>query len=108
MSLALYALTPANPLPSAASALWRLQDAKAKFSALVDSAMRGTPQFVTRRGQDAVVVLAKQDYDTLQMRGATSTPSFLDHLLSIPKSPTDDDSFGFERQSVAMREVDFK
>jgi prevent-host-death family protein len=104
MSLALHALTPANPLPPA---LWRLQDAKAKFSSVVDNAMRGTPQFVTRRGQDAVVVLAKQDYDALQMRGATSAPSFLDHLLRIPKSPTDDDSFGFERQNLAMREVNF-
>lgn len=104
MSLALYTATPANPLPLA---LWRLQDAKAKFSALVDSAMRGTPQFVTRRGQDAVVVLAKHDYDALQQRSVTSAPNFLDHLLSIPKSPTDDDSFGFERKSLVMREVDF-
>jgi antitoxin Phd len=37
---------------------WRLQDAKAQFSALVDNAMRGVPQHVMRSGKRAVVVLS--------------------------------------------------
>ena len=38
-------------------AQWALQDAKNRFSALVDAALRGEPQTVTRRGAPAVVVL---------------------------------------------------
>ncbi len=41
---------------------WQLQDAKSKFSQLVDSAMRNKPQFVTKHGNNAVVVLSFEDY----------------------------------------------
>jgi len=41
---------------------WQLQDAKAKFSQLVDKAMHNKPQIVTRRGQNAVVVISFDDY----------------------------------------------
>ena len=40
---------------------WKLQDAKARFSELVDRALADGPQLVTRHGAKAVVVLA---YDT--------------------------------------------
>ena len=36
---------------------WKLQDAKNKFSAVVDAAIAGEPQHVTRRGKPAVVVV---------------------------------------------------
>ncbi len=39
---------------------WSLQDAKNRFSALVNAALSGEPQRVTRRGQPAVVVLAEE------------------------------------------------
>ena len=35
---------------------WSLQDAKNRFSAVVDAAVGGDPQRVTRRGKPAVVV----------------------------------------------------
>jgi len=41
---------------------WQLQDAKSKFSQLVDRAMHNKPQIVTRRGQNAVVVISFDDY----------------------------------------------
>ena len=45
---------------------WPLQDAKNKFSALVNAALAGAPQRVTRRGQPAVVVvLAAEEYERL-------------------------------------------
>ena len=44
---------------------WPLQDAKNKFSALVNAALAGEPQRVTRRGQPAVVVVATEDYERL-------------------------------------------
>ena len=44
---------------------WPLQDAKNKFSALVNAALAGEPQRVTRHGQPAVVVLATEEYERL-------------------------------------------
>lgn len=41
---------------------WQLQEAKARFSQLVEEAMRGQPQVVTRRGRKAVVVLDWETY----------------------------------------------
>jgi len=43
---------------------WRLADAKNRFSELVNRALRGEPQVVVRR-RDAVVVLARHDYQQL-------------------------------------------
>jgi len=43
---------------------WRLADAKNRFSEVVNRALTGTPQVVLRR-RDAVVVLARRDYDKL-------------------------------------------
>ena len=44
---------------------WQLQDAKSKFSQLVDKAMHNKPQIVTKRGKNAVVVLAFDDYKAM-------------------------------------------
>ena len=44
---------------------WPLQDAKNKFSALVNAALDGEPQRVTRRGQPVVVVLSAKEYERL-------------------------------------------
>ena len=41
---------------------WQLQDAKSKFSQLVENAMHNTPQFVTKHGNNAVVILSFEDY----------------------------------------------
>ena len=73
---------------SSVSPDWRLQDAKAQFSALVDNALRGVPQHVTRRGKRAVVVLSESDFEALQRSAAsraTAPVSFINHLLAIPK-----------------------
>ena len=41
---------------------WQLQDAKSKFSQLVENAIHSSPQFVTKHGNNAVVVLSFEDY----------------------------------------------
>ena len=74
---------------------WRLQDAKNRFSAVVDAASAGEPQQVTRRGKPVVVVLAVTEYERLcrnQPDHPDPTPNFVDHLLAIPKAP-DNDAF---------------
>jgi len=44
---------------------WQLQDAKNKFSRLVDKAQHQGPQLVTKHGKDAVIVLAVEEYKKL-------------------------------------------
>lgn len=44
---------------------WQLQTAKQKFSELVRLAIARGPQFVTRHGKEAVVVLSAEDYRRL-------------------------------------------
>jgi antitoxin Phd len=81
--------------PSPTPADWRLQDAKAQFSELVDNALRGVPQHVTRRGKRAVVVLSESDFEALQRSAASRADapiSFIQHLLGIPKLPPQQDS----------------
>ena len=46
---------------------WQLQEAKNRLSALVDAAVSGEPQKVTRRGKPAVVNIACGDYERLPM-----------------------------------------
>ncbi len=46
-------------------ASWALQDAKARFSDVVDQARRKGPQTVTRRGLEAVVVVSVEQYRQL-------------------------------------------
>jgi prevent-host-death family protein len=41
---------------------WQLQEAKNKFSNLVERAQQEGPQIVTKHGKEAVVVLSVDDY----------------------------------------------
>ena len=66
---------------------WRLQDAKAQFSAVVDAALNGEAQLVTRRGKRAVVVLAATEYERLRQGERSRAPGFIDHLLAVPRPP---------------------
>lgn len=64
--------------------MWTLQDAKNQFSAVVNAALAGTPQEVTRRGKPAVVVLSVVEYRRLVAQAGAARGSFVDHLLSFP------------------------
>ena len=69
-----------------------LQDAKNKFSAVVEAALAGQPQEVTRRGKPAVVIIAVEDYQRLIDAAAVNRPSFAEHLLAFPVEWTVDPS----------------
>jgi prevent-host-death family protein len=45
--------------------IWQLQDAKSKFSEVVDHALTQGVQIVTRRGKKAVAVLPFEEYERL-------------------------------------------
>jgi antitoxin Phd len=88
---------------------WRLQDAKAQFSALVDNALRGIPQHVTRNGKRAVVVLSELDFEALQRSAASSADrpaSLIEHLLAMPKAPISEVADS-PRLDVQPRGIDF-
>jgi len=44
---------------------WQLQDAKNKFSEVVERARKRGPQLVTRRGRKAVVVIAAEEFERI-------------------------------------------
>jgi antitoxin Phd len=60
---------------------WKLQDAKSRFSEVIDRTLTEGPQLVTKRGSDAVVILAVEDYRRL----IGDAPNLIDHLLSAPR-----------------------
>lgn len=47
------------------STAWQLQDAKNRFSRVVEEAMREGPQTVTRRGEPVVVVVSIETWERL-------------------------------------------
>ena len=59
---------------------WQLQDAKNRFSELVDDALRDGPQMVTRRGDPVVVVVSVETWRRL----AGPSPSLKDFLRAAP------------------------
>ena len=42
--------------------VWQLQDAKNKFSEVVDEAVKHGPQIITKRGVETVIVLSYTEY----------------------------------------------
>jgi prevent-host-death family protein len=81
--------------------MWTLQDAKNRFSAVVDAALAGTPQEVTRRGKPAVVVLSAEEYHRLILNETAQRESFADHLMAFPGDGT------VPRAKVRPRDVSF-
>lgn len=79
--------------------VWKLQDAKSQFSKVVQNALKSGPQYVTRRGTKAVVVLSVRDYEKL----ISNKLSFKDFLLSCPKM---DEDFQIERQKDYPRNIE--
>jgi antitoxin Phd len=41
---------------------WPLQEAKNKLSQLVVSAQQGAPQYITKRGEEAAVLISTKEY----------------------------------------------
>ncbi len=77
-----------------------LQDAKNRFSAVVEAALAGHPQQVSRRGKPAVVVLSAEDYERLLREARAHRGSFREHLLAFPEEE-------MPRAEVKPRDVEF-
>lgn len=89
--------------------MWSLQDAKNRFSAVVDAAMAGQPQRVSRRGKPAVVILSAVEYDRMRQAAGEVRGSFLHHLLDFPGlDPEAGDGAGTDpRPKARPRDVAF-
>jgi len=79
--------------------VWQLQDAKNKFSNLVDKAHRDGPQIVTKHGRESVVILAMEDYQKLRKPEA-------DLVSFLRNSPLVGIDLDFERDKGPAREVE--
>ncbi len=79
---------------------WSVQDAKNRFSEVVDAARRA-PQAVTKHGKPVVVVVDVVEYERLRRLERAQAPSFADMLLAMPQ-----DDGEFPRRKVQMRDLD--
>ncbi len=46
--------------------IWQLQDAKNKFSEVVERALKQGPQLITRRGKKAVIIMSYEEYTRMK------------------------------------------
>ena len=79
---------------------WQLQDAKNRFRAVVDAALSGFPQRVTRRGKPAVVVLSVDEYERLCQLERTQAPTLAEVLLTMPQDDQEFDRLPFPIRPV--------
>ncbi len=88
--------------PGRVKAIWQLQEAKARFSEVVERALQGEPQLVLRRGRKAVVVLDWETYARL----AGEEISVLEALRPPKTLPNEEVEALFQRPQAGFREVD--
>jgi antitoxin Phd len=79
--------------------VWKLQDAKSRFSRVVKDALTIGPQYITRRGVEAVVVVSHREYEEL----ISNKLDFKDFLLNCPKM---DQDFEIERKKDYPRSIE--
>ena len=79
---------------------WSVQDAKNRFSEVVEAARR-MPQTVTKHGKPAVVVVNVVEYERLRQLERAKASSFAEVILAMPQ-----DDGEFPRPIVRMRDLD--
>jgi len=80
------------------SHVWHLQEAKNKFSNLVERAQHEGPQVVSKHGKEAVVVLSAEDYRKL-------TKPKVNLFKFIQKSPLGAEDLDIARDKILARDV---
>ena len=81
------------------SNVWQLQEAKNKFSHLVDKAHHDGPQIVTRHGKESVVILAIEDYQKLNKPKS-------DLITFFKNSPLFDSIIDLTRDKSSSRDIE--
>jgi prevent-host-death family protein len=83
---------------------WQLQEAKARFSAVVNAAAKKGPQIITKRGIETAVVV---DFDEWKRSQENQRPSVMDILMG-PGPRWDDDFIPPRRKSRRRPPVEFE
>ncbi len=81
--------------------IWQLQDAKSRFSELVDRAIKDGAQVVTRHGQKVVVVVAYDEYE----RMTQPKDNLAEFLLNSPFARSE---LEIERDRSLPRDLDIE
>lgn len=76
---------------------WQLQEAKSRFSEVVDLALKEGAQMVTRRGEEAVVIVSAAEYHRLKGEG----PNLIACLLNAPRGKP----LNIDRSSERIRDI---
>jgi prevent-host-death family protein len=79
---------------------WSVSEAKAKLSDVIDAALKGEPQFITRRGAEAVVVIPADEYRTKVQRSGDTLVEF------FARSPHRDVEIAPERNRDVGRDIE--
>lgn len=79
--------------------VWQLQEAKNKFSQVVNEALARGPQIVTRRGEDVVVIISKEEYGRLKKSQSSLSEFFR-------QSPLVGAALDLERDRTYPRDVE--
>ena len=93
---------PKNKLSAVQMPQWQLQAAKARFSELFRKARTEGPQWVTKQGREAVVVLPAEEFERLSARA--QQPESLVEFFA--KSPLAKANVNLEREPDYGREID--
>lgn len=88
---------------SADTAVWKLEDAKARFSEVVRLAEQGVPQRVSVRGREAVVIVSAQAYARLAPLARGSLAALFGEG---PFTRLDDFDDALMREHTPVREVE--
>jgi len=78
-------------------ARWQVQEAKTRFSEVIEEAQSKGPQIITRHGAERAVVLSFDDFRSL----TAHKPGLKEYLLGGPKF----DDFEVERDRDTGREI---
>lgn len=79
--------------------VWQLQEAKNKFSSLVDKAHHDGPQVVTKHGKESVVIIAIEDYQKLNKPKS-------DLIAFFQKSPLSEICLDLSRDKSSSRDIE--
>lgn len=78
-------------------ARWQVQEAKSRFSEVIETAEKKGPQIITKHGAERAVVLSIADFRSL----TAHKPGLKEYLLGGPKV----DNFEMDRERDLGREI---
>jgi prevent-host-death family protein len=77
--------------------MWQLQEAKNKFSEVVDEAIKHGPQIITKRGVETVIVLSYAEYRKVMLNQKRLSDFFRE-------SPLAETNLNLKRDKSGLRE----